>query len=121
MNRLSFFVALSALFALFVAPLVATSAAARSSMDIVASNWKFTPGAITLHVGQTKQLRFTSRKGVHGVQSNVLGIPQTTIMPGKFIVVSVTPKKTGTYVIHCSIFCGAGHPNMRLTVKVVSK
>jgi cytochrome c oxidase subunit II len=94
-------------------------AAAHPSIDIVASNWKFTPSTIELHVGETTVLRLTSAEGVHGIQSDDLGIPQTTIMPGQFTTVTVTPKKAGTYVVHCSIMCGAGHADMALTVKVL--
>jgi cytochrome c oxidase subunit 2 len=95
-------------------------APAHPSIDIVASNWKFTPSTITLHVGQTTQLRLTSSEGVHGIQSDALGIPLTTIVPGKFVTVDVTPKKAGTYVLPCAVLCGAGHANMKLTVVVES-
>lgn len=95
------------------------AANAHPSMDIVASNWKFTPAEITLHVGEPQVLRITSSEGVHGLQSEELGIPQTMIMPGKFTDITVTAKKAGTYVLHCSVVCGAGHANMTLTVHVV--
>ena len=111
---------------LFVAALAAgflcfplQPAAAHPSIDIVASNWKFTPASIELHVGETTVLRLTSSEGVHGLQSDELGIAQTTIVPDTFTSVSVTPKKAGTYVIHCSVVCGAGHADMALTVKVL--
>ncbi len=112
---------LTGVFAAIVAGLAFATlpAAATSSITIVTSNWKFTPSTITLHVGRTTTLRLTSREGVHGLQSSDLGIPQTAIMPGTVKTVDVTPRKAGTYVLHCSIFCGAGHPNMTLTVKVV--
>jgi cytochrome c oxidase subunit 2 len=94
-------------------------AAAHPSVDVVASNWKFAPATIELHVGQTTTLRLTSSEGVHGLKSDELGIPQTTIMPGSWATVQVTPAKAGTYILHCTIVCGAGHPNMALTVHVV--
>ncbi len=101
--------------------LVATPFASAStpSVGIVASNWKFTPATITLHVGQTTTLRLTSSEGVHGLQSDDLGIPMTTIEPGAVKTVEVTPHKAGKYVLHCAVMCGAGHPNMTLTVNVV--
>lgn len=95
------------------------SALAGQSIDIVASNWKFTPDTIVLHVAQTTTLRLSSSEGVHGLQSDDLGIPQTAIMPGSTRSVEVTPEKAGMYLLHCAIMCGAGHANMTLTVNVV--
>ena len=112
---------------LFIAFLVLAAAAvmigfkpagAHPTMDIVASNWKFTPNTITLKVGEAQELRFTSGEGVHGIKSDELGIAQTMITPGKFVTVTVTAKKAGTYVVPCSVICGAGHPDMKLTIKV---
>ena len=114
--------ALRNLVALFAFAGIVTAAApvlAHPSIDIVASNWKFTPNTIELHVGETTTLRVTSSEGVHGLQSDDLGIKQSMLMPGSYTTVDVTPKKAGTYVIHCSIMCGAGHPNMTLTVHVL--
>lgn len=96
-----------------------TSALAHPSIDIVASNWKFTPATITLHAGETATLHLTSSEGVHGLQSDELAIPMTTISPGAAKTVEVTPKKPGKYVLHCAVFCGAGHADMILTINVV--
>lgn len=98
--------------------LLSNAAPAHPSIDVVASNWKFTPSTITLHTGETTTLRLTSTEGVHGIKSDDLGIPLTTIVPGKFVTVEVTPKKAGTYVLPCAIICGPGHANMKLTVVV---
>jgi cytochrome c oxidase subunit 2 len=112
---------------LFIAFLVLLAAAitiglkpavAHPTIDIVASNWKFTPNTITLHVGEAQELRLTSSGGVHGIKSDDLGIPMTIITPGKFVTVTATPKKAGTYVVPCAVICGAGHPDMKLTVVV---
>lgn len=94
------------------------AAAAHPTVDIVASNWKFTPSTITVPVGEPTTLRLTSAEGVHGIASTDLGIPTTTIMPGKFVTVTFTPKKAGTYPVHCAVICGAGHADMILTIKV---
>ena len=96
----------------------ANPASAHPTIDVVASNWKFTPATITVHVGEPQTLRFTSAEGVHGVKSDELGIPQTTITPGGNTTVTFTAKKAGTYVVHCSIVCGSGHGDMKLTVVV---
>jgi cytochrome c oxidase subunit 2 len=95
-------------------------ASAHPSIDIVAANWKFTPGTITAHVNEVTTLRLTSSGGVHGIVSPDLGIANTMILPGKYVTVTFTPKKAGTYVIHCTVFCGAGHSTMTVTIKVVA-
>ncbi len=94
-------------------------ASAHPSIDIVASNWKFTPGTITVHLNEPTTLRLTSSEGVHGIASDELGIANTTILPGKFVTVTFTAQKLGTYTVHCSVPCGAGHSDMALVVKVV--
>lgn len=93
--------------------------AAQPTIDVVASNWKFTPNTIQLHVGQETTLHLTSTEGAHGLQSDDLGIPMTMIVPGSPKNVEVTAKRTGKYVLHCALVCGAGHANMTLTVNVV--
>jgi cytochrome c oxidase subunit 2 len=98
---------------------VRTAAPAHPSIDIVASNWKFTPATITIPPSEPTTLRLTSAEGVHGLKSDDLGIALTTIMPNKFATVTFTPKKAGTYTLHCAIVCGAGHDDMVLVVKVV--
>jgi plastocyanin len=87
-------------------------------ISIVASDWQFTPNAITVAAGRAVTLRLTSASGVHGIQSNDLGIPLTAIKPGQFVQTIFIPKTPGTYVIHCAIECGAGHSNMTLTISV---
>ena len=51
--------------------------------------------------------------------SDDLGIPMTTIRPGSTATILVTPKKAGTYVLRCQMFCGPGHADMTITVTVV--
>jgi cytochrome c oxidase subunit 2 len=95
-------------------------ASAHPTIDIAVANWKFTPAKITIPVGEPTTLRFTSTSGVHGIQSDELGIPMTSIPNGKVISVTFTPKKAGTYIIHCMIFCGPGHADMKLTIEVAA-
>jgi cytochrome c oxidase subunit 2 len=101
-----------------IACAAAGASMAHPSIDIVASNWRFTPNAITVPLGEPTTLRLTSSGGVHGIKSDELGIADTMILPNRFATVAFTPKKAGTYVVHCSVICGAGHPNMTLTIKV---
>jgi len=87
-------------------------------INIVASNWKFTPNTIAVAVGKPVTLHLTSTSGVHGIQSDSLGIPLTAIRPDQSAQVTFTPKVAGSYVVHCAIECGPGHENMTLTIVV---
>jgi cytochrome c oxidase subunit 2 len=106
--------------AIAVVALVASAGAAfaHPTIDIVASNWKFTPAKISIPVNEPTTLRLTSSSGVHGIQSDDLDIAKTTIKPGEFQLVTFTPKKAGTYVLHCVVVCGPGHSDMTLTIEV---
>ena len=101
-----------------IAALAPAPVAAHPTIDIAVANWKFTPATITIPVGAPTTLRLTTTSGVHGIQSDELGIPMTNIPNGKIINVTFTPKKAGTYVLHCMIFCGPGHADMKLTIVV---
>jgi cytochrome c oxidase subunit II len=107
--------------AVLAAILTAVAAYAHPTIDIAASNWKFTPAKITVPVNEETTLSLTSTSGVHGIKSDDLKISDTTISPGKFVLVKFTPTKAGTYVVHCSIVCGPGHPDMALTIVVTDK
>jgi cytochrome c oxidase subunit 2 len=113
------FVSIRTLAVVALALLMSGAAAmAHPSIDIVAANWHFTPSTITVEAGQIATLRLTSTSGTHGIASPELGIAATTIGPGRFVEVAFTPHTAGTFRVQCSIFCGAGHPDMVLTVIV---
>ncbi|HEY5095765.1 MAG TPA: cupredoxin domain-containing protein, partial [Candidatus Eremiobacteraceae bacterium] len=73
--------------AVTAALLPAATALAHPSIDIAVANWKFTPAKITIPVGEPTTLRLTTTSGVHGIKSDDLGIPMTTIPNGKVIEV----------------------------------
>lgn len=119
MKRSTILMALAAIAFTFAFASVPARAAA-PTINLVASNWKFTPGSITVRVNKPTTLRFTATMGVHGVYSPELGIANTVIQPGKFTTVTFTAKKRGTYTVHCVVYCGPGHAGMAFTVKVVA-
>jgi|SRR5579862_3229417 len=113
-SQTGFIAAITAFFLL--APLCAL---AHPSIDIGLSGTKFMPSAIELHVGQTTTLHLLASEGTHVIASDDVGIPQTTIPPDQATTIVVTPKKAGTFQVHCMATSGTEHTDMILTVKVL--
>ena len=99
--------------------LASVGALAHPSIDVGLSANAFIPSEIELHVGETTTLRLLASDGTHMIQSDDVGIPQTTIPPNQMTTIHVTPKKTGTFRVHCMATNGAEHTDMILTVKVL--
>jgi len=95
------------------------AAAAPKTVQITAKDFAFTPAVVTLKEGQPVTLKLVSTQGVHGLVAPEIGLDKTVTIGSTPTSVTVTPKKTGTFVEHCAIFCGAGHANMAVTFKVV--
>lgn len=89
------------------------------TIDVTAYRYSFEPETITVHEGEPVTLVLTSKDVTHGIADADLGIANTVILKGKKSTVTFTPKKLGTFKVHCSVFCGIGHGNMVLTVKVI--
>ena len=68
--------------------------------------------------GETVDLALTSSDVTHGVRVRELNL-DLRAAKGKTVDVNFTPEKTGTFVGHCSVFCGSGHGKMTLTIHVV--
>lgn len=101
---------------LFAAALSAESAPRR--IMVTAQRFEFTPGEITLHKGEPVVLVLRSLDVAHGLRFKELGV-DVKVGKGGTAEVAFTPDKTGTFVGHCSVFCGSGHGEMTLTLHVV--
>jgi len=87
-------------------------------IEVTAKRFEFTPGQITLKKGEPVVLVLTSADVPHGIRFKELGI-ETRIGKGQSSELAFTPDKTGTFVGHCSVFCGSGHGGMTLTLHIV--
>jgi cytochrome c oxidase subunit 2 len=87
-------------------------------IEVSAKRFAFSPSAVTLKKGQPAVLVLKSEDVPHGIRFKELGI-DTKADKGKTSEVAFTPTRTGTFVGHCAVFCGAGHGNMTLTIHVV--
>lgn len=116
----------STLPAIFVAMLIASqwfvmTASTETTprrIEVTAKRFDFTPGEIALHKGEPVVLVLKSLDVAHGLRFKELGV-DVKVGKGGTAEVAFTPDKTGTFVGHCSVFCGSGHGEMTLTLHVV--
>ena len=101
---------------LFVHPAHAQSAPRR--VEVTAKRFEFTPGEITLKKGEPVVLVLKSLDVPHGMRFKELGV-ETKVGKGQSSELAFTPNKTGDFVGHCIVFCGAGHGKMALKLHVV--
>lgn len=96
----------------------ATAQAGPRRIEVTVKKFDFTPGEITLKKGEPVVLVLKSADVAHGVRFKELGV-ETKIAKGGTSELAFTPDKTGTFVGHCSVFCGSGHGKMTLTLHIV--
>lgn len=113
------FVALLVAFAGVLAGGPALAGQSPEKITISARNFAFSPAVVTLKVGQPAELTFVGKEGIHGLTAPEIGLTQTVTITSKPTTVTVTPLKTGVFIEHCAIVCGAGHPKMHVTFRVV--
>jgi cytochrome c oxidase subunit 2 len=87
-------------------------------IEVVAKRFSFTPAEITLKKGEPVILVLKSVDVPHGIRFKELGI-ETKAGKGQTGELAFTPDTAGTFVSHCSVFCGSGHGTMELTLHVV--
>jgi cytochrome c oxidase subunit II len=87
-------------------------------VEITAHRWAFDSGAVTLKKGEPVILVLKSLDVPHGLRIRELGV-EIKVPKGGTAEARFTPEKTGDFIGHCSVFCGAGHGTMTLTVHVV--
>jgi cytochrome c oxidase subunit 2 len=87
-------------------------------IEITARRFAFAPAEITLKKGQPVVLVLKSADVAHGLLCRELDLDLKT-NKGTATEARFTPDKTGTFLAHCAIFCGSGHGQMTLTIRVV--
>jgi len=84
---------------------------------MVAKNWNFEPSTITVKKGDTVKLHIKSVDVDHGFTLSDFGVSKT-LKPGETVTVEFIADKAGNHSFFCSVFCGAGHKEMRGTLIV---
>lgn len=96
-----------------------TKPASTRPIEVVAERFAFEPAEIVVKKGEPVDLVLTSADVNHGLRIRELGI-DLRVSKGKKVATTFTPQITGTFVGHCSVFCGSGHGQMTLTIHVVA-
>lgn len=86
-------------------------------LQIIAQRYSFQPASLTLKVGEPVVLVLQSQDVAHGLRFAELGL-DLKVPKGRTAQVTFTPTRVGDFVGHCSVFCGAGHGSMTLTLHV---
>jgi cytochrome c oxidase subunit II len=87
-------------------------------IEITAKRFTFDPTEITLKKGQPVVMVVKSLDVAHGLRFRDLNLELKVPKAGT-AELRFTPEKTGDFVGHCAVFCGAGHGKMTLTLHVV--
>jgi cytochrome c oxidase subunit 2 len=95
----------------------APSQPAERRIEVTAKRFDFSPGEITLKKGEPVRLVLKSADVPHGIRFRELGV-EVKVGKGQTSETTFTPDKVGTFVGHCSVFCGSGHGGMELTLHV---
>jgi cytochrome c oxidase subunit 2 len=118
LSRIGLRIAGSLLLTLLVAASSAKPASPRL-VEVTAKRYGFEPAEITVKKGEAIKLELSSADVAHGIRVRELKIELHT-SKGKKADAIFTPQATGTFVGHCSVFCGSGHGEMTLTIHVVA-
>ncbi len=86
-------------------------------IEVTASRFSYTPNELNLKKGEPVVLLLKSTDATHGLRISELNV-DLKVDKGKTSEVEFTPDRTGDFVGHCSVFCGAGHGSMELTLHV---
>lgn len=88
------------------------------TIEVTAKRFAFSPSEITLKKGQPVLLVLKSEDVAHGIRFRELDV-SVKVKAGGTTQVEFTPEKTGDFVAHCSVFCGAHHGSMTIRLHVV--
>ena len=87
-------------------------------IEVTAKKYAFSPDPIVVRAGENVRVKLTSEDTTHGFALPAYDI-DVKIEPGKTSTASFTAQSAGQYPIHCSVFCGWGHPTMTATLVVL--
>jgi heme/copper-type cytochrome/quinol oxidase subunit 2 len=91
------------------------------TIDVVGSNFKFEPAAISVTEGERVRLRVRSMDRPHSVAIKAFHVKALTAKPGETVSLEFVADKAGTFEFACAEYCGTGHAGMKGTLVVVPR
>ena len=89
-------------------------------IEVTASQFEFSPSEIEVSVGESVRLLVRSADVEHGLAIPSLGVGATIPPGGRVVAIDFVASEPGRHQMICSVFCGAGHGQMRGTLTVVA-
>lgn len=86
-------------------------------IELEAFQFGFSPDPIVIKKGDIVKLKITSRDVTHGVYIKEYGI-NVSIKKGETKKIEFLADKIGKFDLHCSVYCGPGHSQMKGTLIV---
>lgn len=90
----------------------------RIERELVVSAFRASPGNLILPVGVPVELKLRSADYIYAFQSPDLGVNAVTV-PGVECSTEVVARECGEFVLAGNQMCGAIHPGLVVTVKVI--
>ena len=87
-------------------------------IEVTAKRFEYIPAEITVKKGEPVVLVLKTSDVPHGVRFRDLNL-ELKASKSDSGEVQFTPDKVGDFVGHCSVFCGAGHGSMQMTIHVI--
>jgi cytochrome c oxidase subunit II len=81
-------------------------------IQLQASQYEFTPDPMVVRAGERVRIEAVSMDVEHGLNIPAYDIDRK-LPPGKPQTITFTADRQGVFPLHCSVFCGWGHPGMR--------
>lgn len=98
-------------------PAAATTTRPTKTFSITAKQFAFEPSTIEVNEGDEVVLTISSVDVTHGFSLADFGVSEA-LAPGKTTTVKFVADKKGVFSFVCSVFCGAGHAEMKGTLTV---
>lgn len=90
-----------------------------TTIDVVASRFKFEPATISVPEGGKVRLRVRSADRTHGIGIKAFRVKALIPKGNDVVTVEFVADRTGTFDITCSEYCGTGHGAMKGRLIVV--